>query len=156
MAEFKHIVRIANTDIKGEKHILYGLTKIKGVSIMYANATCRIAGVDVTKNVGSLSDPEIAKLDDVVRNPLKNGMPLWMLNRRNDIESGADLHIIGGDLEFVKDQDIKRMRKLKTYKGMRHGKGLTVRGQKTKANFRKNKGKGPGVRKKAGAKSGRT
>jgi len=152
--EFRHLVRIANADVKGEKHILYALTKIKGVSIMFANAACKVAGVDTTKKAGNLSDSDIEKLDNVIRNPTQNGFPDWMLNRRRDIETGEDKHLLGGDLQFAKEMDIKKMRKLKTYKGQRHGYGLTVRGQKTKSNFRRNKGKGLGVKRRKG-KSGK-
>jgi len=77
-----------------------------------------------------------------------------MLNRRKDYEDGTDKHIILGDLKFTKDNDIKRMKKIKSNKGYRHAWGLPVRGQRTKSNFRKNKGKVTGVKKKSG-KSGR-
>jgi small subunit ribosomal protein S13 len=56
---------------------------------------------------------------------------------------------------FTKDNDIKLMRKIKSYKGTRHSAGQPVRGQRTKSNFRKSKGKVMGVKRKAGAKSGR-
>ena len=148
MAEFKHIVRIVNTDLKGEKQLLYGLTKIKGVSIMYANAACRLAGINPQKKVGNLEEAEVAKLDKIIAQPGENGMPTWMLNRRFDPESGEDAHLLGGDIKFTTEQDIKKMKKIKSVKGIRHALRLTVRGQKTKSNFRKNKGKVSGVKKK--------
>ena len=154
MAEFKHIVRIANTDLVGEKPVGHALRKIKGVSVMYANMVCKLAGVDHYKRTGELLDAEAKKLDEIVRNPSKYGAPKWMLNRRKDPETGEDHHILMGDLDFTKEQDIKKMKKIKSYRGMRHAWGLPVRGQRTKANFRRNKGKSSlGVsRKKAPAK----
>ncbi|MFH1506121.1 MAG: 30S ribosomal protein S13 [archaeon] len=154
MAEFKHIIRIANTDLKGEKPIGHALRKIKGVGVMYANMVCKIAGVDHYKKAGDLIDAEAKKLGEIIKDPLKYGAPKWMLNRRKDVETGEDKHIIMGDLEFTNDADIKRMKKTKCYRGMRHAWGLPVRGQRTKSNFRKNKGKGSlGVsRKKVGKK----
>ena len=148
MADFKHIIRIGNTDIPGERTILHGLTKIKGVSVMYANSALRLAGINVEARAGDLSDKDVEKLDNVVKSPLESGMPEWMVNRRKDLETGEDKHLLGGDIEFIKDQDIKRMKKAKTYRGMRHAQGLTARGQRTKGNFRRNKGRGPGVQKK--------
>ena len=154
--DFKHLVRIMNTDIKGEKHILISLTKIKGIGIMFANAICRKAKVSIFKQAGYLTSEEVAALEKVIKNPIAAGLPLWMLNRRNDYESGDDKHLLTGDLLFTHEVDIKRMKKTKSYKGLRHQWGLTVRGQRTGSNFRKNKGKGSlGVKKKK-VKSGKT
>jgi small subunit ribosomal protein S13 len=152
--EFKHILRVANTDLDGEKPVVHALKKIKGVSFMFANLVCNVSGVDKTKKVGYLSDSETQKIEDVIVNPAKFNVPVWMLNRRNDYESGVDKHLLGADLNFQNDNDIKRLKMIKAYKGMRHAAGLPVRGQKTKSNFRRNKGKGLGVKRKKG-KGGR-
>ena len=148
MAEFRHIVRIADTDLKGEKAILFAMKKIKGVDVMYANMALSIAGVDKTRKAGELMESEVKKIEDTLKNPEKHKVPQWLLNRRKDYESGADKHLFSAELDFEKDNDIKRMKKNKTYKGFRHQWGLTVRGQRTKSNFRKNKGKGLGVKRK--------
>ena len=148
MAEFKHLIRIANTDLEGKKHILYALRKIKGVDIMFANMACACAGIEKTKKAGELLDGEAEKLNDIILNPVKYGAPEWMLNRRKDIETGEDTHLLMADLDFAKEQDIKRMKKCKSYKGLRHQWGLPVRGQRTKSNFRRQKGKGLGVKRK--------
>jgi len=71
-----------------------------------------------------------------------------MLNRRKDYETGEDKHLLSSDLAFTKDNDIKMLKKIKSYKGMRHAFGLPVRGQRTRSNFRRNKGKVTGVQKK--------
>jgi small subunit ribosomal protein S13 len=148
MAEFRHIVRIADTDLKGEKAILFAMKKIKGVDVMYANMALSIAGVDKTRKAGDLIETEIKKIEDALKNPGKHNVPNWLINRRKDYETGEDKHLIGADLDFEKDADLKRMKKNKSYKGFRHQWGLTVRGQRTKSNFRKNKGKGLGVKRK--------
>jgi small subunit ribosomal protein S13 len=148
MAEFRHIVRVANTDLKGNKQILYAMRKIKGVGIMYSNMVLSMADIDKAKKAGDLSDAEVERINEVLKNPKKFKAPMWMLNRRKDYETGEDVHLLSADLDFEKDNDIKRMKKTKTYKGLRHQWGLPVRGQRTKSNFRRNKGKGMAVKKK--------
>lgn len=151
--QIKHFVRIANTDLVGSKTVGYILKRVKGVGINFAHAACKLANVPVEKKVGILSDEEVKKLDEIIKNPVKAGMPVWMLNRRKDPETGTEKHLLLGDLKFTQDNDIKMMRKVKTYKGIRHGLGLPVRGQRTRSNFRKNKGKVLGVKRaKAGKK----
>tara|TARA_Y100000310_G_C20618378_1_gene781899 strand:+ start:1011 stop:1517 length:507 start_codon:yes stop_codon:yes gene_type:complete len=145
---FKHIVRIANVDIPGEKSVRISLTKIKGVGINFADVACTLAGINKQKKTGNLTDTEISKLNDVVANPESHGFPEWMLNRRKDYETGEDKHLLMGTLNFTKDNDLKRLKKVKTLRGMRHQKGLPVRGQRTRSNFRKSKGKVVGVKKK--------
>ncbi len=147
--ELRHLVRVLNTDLKGEKQIMYALTKIKGISIMFANAVCKKAGVSENKKAGYLSEKEVRALESVIQNPLGAGFPEWMLNRRVDPDTGATHHLITSTLDFTHDMDIKKMKKIKSYKGIRHMSGQPVRGQKTKSHTRKNKGKGSlGVQKK--------
>lgn len=153
MAELKHLVRIANTDIDGKKSIAYAMNKIKGVGIPFAHAACRISGVDVNKKAGALTDAEVKKIEDTIKNPLKAGLPVWIINRRRDTETGQDKHLLMGDLQFQIENDLKIMKKSKSYKGIRHIQGAPVRGQRTRSNFRKNKGKVLGVRRSAAAKS---
>jgi small subunit ribosomal protein S13 len=148
MAEFKHLIRIANTDLEGKKHVLIALRKIKGVNIMFANMALGAVGIDKRKKAGELLDSEAQKLNDVILNPQKYGAPEWLLNRRKDPETGEDGHNLMADLDFAKENDVKRMKKVRSYKGIRHQAHLPVRGQRTKSNFRRNKGKGLGVKKK--------
>ena len=108
------------------------------------------------KKTGYLSDEEVKKIDDVLKEPLKFHIPVWLFNRCRDVESGENLHLTGANLIFTQENDIKMMKKIRSYKGVRHALGLPVRGQRTKSNFRKNKGKvSLGVKKKATAKAGR-
>jgi small subunit ribosomal protein S13 len=148
--EVKHLVRILNTDLEGNKPLMQALQKIKGVGVMYANAICAVSGLDKRRKAGTLTQEEVEKLERIIKMPLQNGIPVWMLNRRMDYETGENMHLITADLDYTKDNDLKRMKKIKSYKGLRHQWGLTVRGQRTKSNFRKNKGKVQGVGKKKG------
>jgi len=156
MAEenLKHLVRIQNTDIKGTQQVLYGLKKIKGVGFIFANAVCKMAEIDPKKKAGALSTEEIKKLETVINNPLKHNFPVWMLNRRKDMDTGEDKHLTTSDLKFTIDSGIKQMKKIKSYAGTRHMFGLPVRGQRTRSNFRPNKGKVKGVQKKKAGKKG--
>ena len=145
---FRHIVRIANVDLPGNKQIRFALTKIKGIGINFADALCQVNGIKRTAKAGTLTEEEIKKLDDTLKNLDKAPLPHWLFNRRKDYETGEDRHLIGGELTFVQENDIKRSKKIKCYRGVRHQLGLPVRGQRTKSNFRKNKGKVVGVMRK--------
>ncbi|MBS3102210.1 30S ribosomal protein S13 [Candidatus Woesearchaeota archaeon] len=154
--ELKYFVRIAQTDLEGNKPIGHSLMKIKGIGFMMANAVCNAIGMDQRKKTGYLNDDEVKKIDDVLKDPLKFNIPAWMFNRKNDPETGESHHIVTSNLIFAQENDIKMLKKMRSYKGIRHILGLPVRGQRTKANFRRNKGKVMGVKKKAEAKAGRT
>ncbi len=138
---FRYFVRIANTDLDGNKNIALAMRKIKGVNFMFSNMVCNLAGVDKMAKVGYLNDEQVKKIDDVLNNPLKYNAPSWMFNRRKNYEDGRDSHLFTGNLSFAEENDVKRMKKIRSYRGVRHGVGLPVRGQRTKSNFRKNKGK---------------
>ena len=147
-SNYRHLVRVASTDLVGSKHILYALTKIKGVSIMYSNAILSVSGIPKDKKAGILTDAEVSKLDNIISNPVENKIPSWLFNRRKDYESGEDVHIVTSDLAFTKENDIKRLKKTKSNRGMRHAWRLPLRGQRTKSNFRRSKGKVTGVKRK--------
>lgn len=148
-SNFKYIIRVANVDLPGEKIIKFALTKIKGVGMNFADALCAAAGIDKFKPAGNLSEEQIAKLNKIVLNPFDSGIPTWMFNHQRELESGENRHLLAGTLGFTQDNDIKRLKKIKAYRGIRHQKGLPVRGQRTKSNFRKSKGRVIGVKKKA-------
>lgn len=152
--QIKHLVRIANADMKGTQQILYALQNIKGVGMMFSNAICKMTKIDFRKKVGFLSDSEIKQIEAVIQDPVKHNIPSWMLNRRKDMDTGEDKHVTTGDLRFTIDLDIKQMKKIKCYKGIRHMFGLPVRGQRTRSNFRPNKGKVKGVQKTKIGKTG--
>ncbi|NOZ80892.1 MAG: 30S ribosomal protein S13 [DPANN group archaeon] len=151
--DFKYILRIANTDLDGKKQIMIAMKKIKGVGYMFANTVLNVAKIDHTKKTGTLDNDEIARLNDVLDNPAKFNIPSWLYNRRKDYESGGDYHLLTAELRFVNDNDIKRLKMIKTNRGVRHILHLPLRGQRTKSNFRRNKGKGSlGVKKKTNKK----
>ncbi len=153
--ELRYLVRIATTDLDGAKPIYHSLTKIKGISYMFSNFVIHAAGIERKKKTGLLTDSEIKRIEDVLKSPMEYRAPSWILNRRKDFATGKDFHLIGSDLSFTQDNDIKIMKKIKSYKGVRHILGLPARGQRTKSNFRKNKGKVMGVKKRTGAKTGK-
>lgn len=144
----KYIVRIINTDLNGKLPIMHALHKIKGIKFMFSNAVCKAAGIEPNKITGELSDKEIETITDVLRNPLQHNLPTWLLNRNKDYESGDDKHLFSSDLDFTKMNDIKRLQKIKSYRGMRHAAKLPLRGQRTKSNFRKGKSLGVSKKKK--------
>jgi len=139
------IIRILSQDIEGMMDIYPGLTKIKGVSWSLSNAICKKLKIDKKKKIGELTSEEIKKISEFIKNPM---IPQNIMNRRMDPETGKDKHLSGSDLELQKEFDIKKLKKIKSYKGYRHSSGLPVRGQRTKGHFRKNKSKGVGIKKK--------
>jgi len=149
MAEVKYIVRIANTDLPGEKQTMFALTGIKGVGMGIANAACALAGVTKQTKLGLLSEADVAKLNEFFANPT---VPSWMKNRRKDYETGEDSHLMSANLTYQIDNDIKRLKMIKSNRGMRHQWGLTVRGQRTSSNHRRSKAKNAAAAKKRGKK----
>lgn len=148
--EYKQIVRISHTDIYGDKNLLMALQRIKGVGSALSNSICNILNLDKTKLVGNITDKEIESVEALLKDPSR--IPNWMYNRRKDYETGEDRHVINVDLKLSKDFDLKRMKKVKTYRGMRHSVGLPVRGQRTRGNFRKGKTLGVSRKSKPGKK----
>ena len=147
--EFKHVIRLMNADLKGNNKIITSLKAIRGVSFMFANAVCKTANIDPNKKTGHLTDEEVTKLEEVLKDPSKFNIPNWMFNRRRDLETNVDTHLLGVDLEVKTGEDIRRMKMVRSYKGVRHMFHLPVRGQRTRSNFRRNKGRVVGVIKRA-------
>ena len=141
----ERVVRILATDIEGNMKIYPGLTKIKGVSWSVSNAVCNILKLDKKRTIGQLTNEEIKKVSDFIRNPK---LPFFIFNRRKDFETGENKHLTGSDLDLRRDFDIKRLRKIKSYRGLRHALNQPVRGQRTKAHFRSNRRKGVGIKNK--------
>ena len=134
--ELKHIVRILNTDLAGKKQVQMALTGIKGVGRRCARIFTDRAGVDPRATLGLLPDAEIDKLKKVVEEEATGILPVWMVNRRGDMETGADKHIMGMDLSMTLREDLDLMKKMRSYKGIRHERGLRVRGQRTRSTGR--------------------
>ncbi len=134
--DFKHLVRISRKDIDGNKTIEHALTDIKGVGVSLSRSMCLTLGLDLNAKIGYIADEDVLKIEEILENPLENGIPSWMLNRREDYETGDNVHLIESDLDMTLRDDLNRMKKTRSYKGRRHEVGLPVRGQRTKSTFR--------------------
>jgi len=144
--EFRHIVRILGSDSAGTLKVSYAVTSIKGVSLSLSNAILKKAEINPELRSGFLTEADIEKIEDVVKDPAKYGIPAWMMNRRKDTETGKDLHLISADLVLRTKNDIDDAKAIRSWRGYRHAYGLKVRGQRTKTTGRS--GKSLGVKKK--------
>lgn len=128
--------RSLRTRVDGNARVEYGLTQVKGIGKRFAQAVVRQTSIDPSMRMGALSEKQLEELEDVIMNPQDNGIPKWMYNRNKDIKTGEDKHVLGNQLEISTKRDIDRMKKIKSYKGIRHRLGLKVRGQRTKSTGR--------------------
>jgi small subunit ribosomal protein S13 len=133
--EFKHIVRIAGVDIDGNKPLEHALQSVRGVGATLSCAMCDRIGVERTEKLGNLTDGQIEKLSDIVENA-ENYFPVFILNHRSEMVSGKNFHVVGNDHIATQRDDIEFMRRIRCYRGIRHERGLKVRGQRTKNNGR--------------------
>jgi len=92
--------------------------------------------IDRYKKIGYLSDTQIEKIQELIDN-VSNNAPSWMLNHQKDYDTGEDNHLIGSDIDMRLRDEINIMKKIRSYRGIRHERGLRVRGQRTRANNRK-------------------
>jgi len=111
------MARIAGINIPSNKHTVIALTSIYGVGINRSKDICAAAGVAESTKVRDLTDDEVAKLRDQVAK-----------------------FTVEGDLRREVNMDIKRLMDLGCYRGIRHRRGLPLRGQRTKTNARTRKG----------------
>ncbi len=128
------LIRILNYDLPGEKNLYSALTQIKGVSWVISNAVCINIGIDRNTKLGEIKQEYLKKIEVLLK---KLEVYDYLKNRRSDLESGETKHLLGTDLDLAKEFDIKRMKKIKSYKGARHTLGQPVRGQRTRSHFRK-------------------
>lgn len=150
--EFRHILRIIDTDVDGTLKVPYALRKIKGISLNLANTILKKAEINPDTRAGFLTEAEVKKIEEMIKEPTKFGIPAWLLNKRKDLETGNNLHLISADLALRTKMDIEHEKELKTWRGYRHAYGLKVRGQRTRTTGRS--GKALGVKKVAVAKQG--
>lgn len=135
----RRIIRLLATDIDGDLSVINAMRRIKGVNFMFANAVCNIMGIDRKKKIGEMSPDEIKNIENFIKKP---EIPVWLLNRRNDRETGENIHITKVDIDLKKREDINLLRRIRAYKGIRHEQGHPVRGQKTRGSFRSQKAVG--------------
>ena len=113
------MARIAGVNIPSQKRVVIGLTSIYGVGSYVAKNIIEKAGIPETKRVFDLTDAEILKIREII----------------------DEDHKVEGDLRRQVSMNIKRLMDLGCYRGLRHRKGLPVRGQRTSTNARTRKGK---------------
>ncbi|NLM29762.1 MAG: 30S ribosomal protein S13 [Methanomicrobiales archaeon] len=133
--EIKYFVRIRNTDLDGTKSVHIALTGIKGIGPHTSRTITALAGVDPRAVLGKLDDGSVERIADAVETYIEQ-VPVWMVNRPKDIYTGEARHLLGTDLTMANDDDVNRMRKMRSYRGIRHETGQKVRGQRTKSSGR--------------------
>ena len=146
--DFKYIIRIANSDVSGEERLGFALTSIRGVGPRISNAIIQKLKLNPEKLAGNLTDKNVDEIENAVKN-INEFVPSWLLNRQKDYDTGENIHPVSIDLKMAHDDDLNRMKKVKSYKGIRHASGHKVRGQRTYSNGRK--GLALGVSKRKGA-----
>ncbi len=133
--DFRYIVRIVSSDLDGNKDIVIALSGIKGVGMRTAEIIARMAGIPRSTKIGDLPEEKTEELEKFVLDYSEKA-PHWMVNRQHDWSSGADLHVVGVDVDLHKRDDVNIMRMIRCYKGVRHETGQKVRGQRSRANGR--------------------
>jgi len=137
LSEYQHIVRILGNDIPGEKKTLAGLTQIRGVGYNFASAILIRMGIEPGSSMGYMDEETAKKIEGIIKDPRGAGFPVWFLNRRKDMETGEDRHLLTSDIQFTIRNDIERERQTNSWRGHRHLYGLKVRGQRTRTTGRK-------------------
>jgi len=132
----KVFFRKLRSQVDGNAKIEHGLTQIRGIGRRFAQAIVRVAKIDVNLRIGAIPEKDLNRIEEIIINPITNGIPAWMVNRKKDLVTGENLHIIGNRLELSVRRDIDRMKRIRSYKGVRHNRGLKVRGQRTKSTGR--------------------
>lgn len=120
------MARIAGVDLPINKRVQIGLTYIYGIGRTRSTKICQEAGVDLSTKVKDLTEDEIVRVRNIIQ---RDGM-------------------VEGDLRKAISMDIKRLMEIGCYRGLRHRRGLPVRGQRTHTNARTRKGPRRGVAKK--------
>jgi small subunit ribosomal protein S13 len=131
------MVRIVGNDIHGERKMIVGLTEIRGIGYMFANTILNILKIDPNQRIGYLSSEQILSIESIIKNPSGSNFPSWFLNRRKDVETGEDKHLITSDIAFTVRNDVEREKTSGSWRGYRHMFGLKVRGQRTRCTGRK-------------------
>ena len=117
--------------------MIVGLTQIKGIGHSFATAILDTLRIDTNSNIGNLTESDVQAIEKLITDPISGNFPPWFLNRRKDIETGANLHLLTSDIPFTLRNDIERERITASWRGYRHLSGLKVRGQRTRTSGRK-------------------
>ena len=145
VSEFRHLVRISGRDLDGGKKLIVALSDLKGVGYNFANVITTELSLDPRVRLGTLSEEQVKQIEEAITSTSIAVLPRWYYNRRNDPETGQAKQLLGSDLDFVQKNDIDEEKNIQSWKGIRHGLGLKVRGQRTRTTGRK--GRTVGVRK---------
>jgi len=136
-SQYENLIRILGNDIPGEKKTLIGLTQIRGIGYMFANAMLQILKINPDSKIGTLSPEHVSSIEKMIQDPQSADFPTWFLNRRKDVETGDDVHLVTSDIAFNIRNDIEREKGVFSWRGYRHMYGLKVRGQRTRCSGRK-------------------
>ncbi|MBC8252146.1 MAG: 30S ribosomal protein S13 [Candidatus Nitrosopelagicus sp.] len=135
--QYENLVRILGNDIHGELNMLIGLRQIKGIGYMFANSMLQVLKISPHQKIGNLTTEQISSIEKIIEDPKNGNFPIWFLNRRQDIETGDDMHLVTSDIAFNIRNDVEREKALFSWRGYRHMYGLKVRGQRTRCTGRK-------------------
>lgn len=135
--DFTHILRVLNTNIDGKEKIMYALTAIKGIGRRFANLVCKRAQIDMAKRAGELKADEIERIVSVIQAPKDYNIPEYFLNRRRDIKDGATTQLTSNNVDVALREDLERLKRIRSHRGLRHSWQLKVRGQHTKTTGRR-------------------
>jgi small subunit ribosomal protein S13 len=117
------------------KPLATALTSVKGIGARTAIQICKNTGFDAHRLAGFLDGDQQKELEGAI-NSYAEHVPLWMLNRQRDLETGDEIHLTGQNVRFTLKDDIDRLRTMKCYRGVRHASGNKVRGQRGRSNGR--------------------
>jgi len=135
--QYENLVRILGNDIHGELNMLIGLSQIKGIGYMFANSMLQVLKISPHQKIGNLTAEQVSAIEKIIQDPKAANFPVWFLNRRQDIETGDDMHLVTSDIAFNIRNDVEREKALFSWRGYRHMYGLKVRGQRTRCTGRK-------------------
>ncbi|MDY6817091.1 MAG: 30S ribosomal protein S13 [Halobacteriales archaeon] len=133
--DLRYFVRIGQTDLDGTKTVERALLGLNGVGRRTVRIVAEQADVSVHETFGRLDDEKIEEIVAIIEE-YSETVPDWLTNRQDDFYTGETDHLIGNDVELTRQQDINRMQKIGSYKGIRHQRGQKVRGQRTKSTGR--------------------
>ena len=117
--------------------MLIGLSQIKGIGYMFANSMLQVLKISPHQKIGNLTAEQVSAIEKIIQDPKASNFPIWFLNRRQDIETGEDMHLVTSDIAFNIRNDVEREKALFSWRGYRHMYGLKVRGQRTRCTGRK-------------------
>jgi len=117
--------------------MIVGLTQIRGIGYMFANTILNVLKINPDQRIGHLSPEQVNSIENIINNPSASNFPSWFLNRRKDVETGEDKHLLTSDIAFTVRNDVEREKTTGSWRGYRHMFGLKVRGQRTRCTGRK-------------------